>query len=98
MIPRPVYHDLWGYPIDWTDPSDGWNDDIRKIQITLTNSILAKSTSRKKFSEIGYMKTKIPTQLYQHILKQRQRSVFKYEDCQPYHNSIQNCYEITSNV
>ena len=98
MIPKPVYHDLWGYPVDWTDPSDGWDHDTRKELIDLTNRIVAQSASQENYTEIGYMKMNIPTQLYQDILKQRQSQVLRYEECHPYHNAINNCYEIRSNV
>ena len=71
MIPRPIYYDLWGYPFEWTDPSDGWNDDMRKAQIGITNKIITKSASRENFTELGYMKMKIPSQLYRNILEHR---------------------------
>ena len=25
VMSKPVYHDLWGYSVNWTDPSDGWD-------------------------------------------------------------------------
>ena len=25
VMSKPVYHDLWGYSVNWTDPRDGWD-------------------------------------------------------------------------
>ena len=97
MIPRPVYYDLWGYPVDWTDPFDGWDQNTRSQQITLTNRMVNQSATLKNHTEIGYLKMKIPTQLYQDILKQRQIQNLMFERCDPYH-AISNCKEIRKNV
>ena len=96
-IPKPVYYDLWGYPVDWTDPSDGWNHNTRNEQITLTNSIVKQSAAQQNYTEIGYMKMKIPKQLYQDILRQRQIQSLRFENCDPYFAEI-NCKEIRENV
>ena len=94
MIPRPVYHDLWGYPVDWTDPSDGWNQNTRKELINLTHRILTQTAALENYTEIGYLKMEIPTQLYQDILKQRRIQDLKFEECHPHHDAINNCNEI----
>ena len=29
LLVKSVYHDLWGYPVNWTNPKDGWDDKMR---------------------------------------------------------------------
>ena len=90
MIPKPVYYDLWGYPVDWTDQTDGWDEYERREFIKLTNRIIAQSTAQENYTEIGYMKMKIPMQLYEDIMKQRSVNNLRYEDC---NIGLHNCYE-----
>ena len=97
MIPKPVYYDLWGYPVDWTDPFDGWDQNTRSQQITLTNRMVNQSATLKNHTEIGYLKMKIPTQLYQDILKQRQIQNLREKPCDPNRAAV-NCNDIRGNV
>ena len=97
MIPKPVYYDLWGYPVDWTDLGDGWDQTKRDDLMRMMNQIITQSPSLENYTEIGYIKTKIPTQLYQDILNQRQIQNLMFERCDPYH-AISNCKEIRKNV
>ena len=95
-ILKPVYYDLWGYPVNWTDPNDGWDKDMRKSLLDLTNFIVTQSAALTNYTEIGYLKMPIPSKLYQQILDQRQIQKLKWEDCRP--SPFTNCLAIRSNV
>ena len=97
MIPKPVYYDLWGYPVDWTDLGDGWDQTKRDDLMRMMNQIITQSPSLENYTEIGYIKTKIPTQLYQDILKQRRIQNLREKPCDPNRAAV-NCNDIRSNV
>lgn len=57
-VTKPVYHDLWGYPVNWTDPSDGWDEEMRKSMIDLTNYVIHQSATLPAHTELGYKKVR----------------------------------------
>jgi len=94
MLSKPVYRDLWGYPVNWTDPADGWDQDMRKSLLDLTNSIVTQSASLANYTQNGYTKMLIPSELYQLLLKERQPQKLKWEDCRP--SPYTNCMAIST--
>ena len=96
MMSKSVFYDLWGYPVDWTNPLDGWDDQMRKSLIDMTDIVVTQSNVLKNYTEIGYMKMPIPSKLYKFILEQRQMQESEWEDCQP--TPMKNCLEIKANV
>ena len=95
----PVYHDLWGYPVNWMDPNDGWNQDKRKFLIYSTNHIITQSASLTNYTEIGYLKMPIQPKLYQQILEQRQIQKSSWElTFQGCKLGASNCLAIRKNV
>ena len=97
MIHKPIYHDLWGFPVNWTNLSDGWTPTKRKDLIKMTNQIITQSDAVENYTETGYIKMKIPTQLYQDILKQRQIQTMKFRECD-HNRAAENCIDIRNNV
>ena len=96
MLAKPVYYDLWGYPVNWTDPADGWDEDSRKKLLDLTKTIMTQSASLANYTQLGYTKMLIPSDLYRLLLKERQPQKLKWEDCNP--SPFTNCMAINSNV
>ena len=64
----PVYDDLWGYPVNWTNPQDGWDDEMRQSMLQLTHYIKEQSSQLAPYTQRGYKKISIPSLLYNHIL------------------------------
>ena len=62
---EPIYHDLWGYPLNWTDPRDGWDGAKRKWWLEDEKSNLMQSQNMEQYTKLGYKKTKIPKKVYQ---------------------------------
>lgn len=63
-----VYDDLWGYPVNWTNPQDGWDDEMRQSMLQLTHYIKEQSSQLAPYTQRGYKKISIPSLLYNHIL------------------------------
>ena len=72
------------------------DQDMRKSLLDLTNNILEQSAFMTKYTQIGYLKMPIPSDLYQQILEQRQIRNLKSEHCRP--SPFTNCLAIQSNV
>ena len=72
------------------------HQDMRKSLLDLTNNILEQSAFMTNYTQIGYVKMPIPSDLYQQILEQRQIRNLKSEDCRP--SPFTNCLAIQSNV
>ena len=72
------------------------DQDMRKSLLDLTNNIVEQSAFVTNYTQIGYMKMPIPSDLYQQILEQRQIRNLKWEECRP--SPFTNCLAIQSNV
>ena len=72
--------DISGHEIDWHDKEDGWDLDRRK---RIWNHNLLMVDQLKKlhaFTERGYKKMSIPTELHNLILQSLKRNSTKYMD------------------
>lgn len=92
---EPVYVDLWGFAVNWTNPNDGWDSEMRESMIDLTNYVLHQSASLEAYTDRGYDKMPIPSDLYSLLLTKRQTKQLKSEPCRisPY----TNCMKTTKN-
>ena len=70
---------MWGYIVNWTNPDDGWTKERRKQLVNLRTKMKKQMAEVPYFTIIGYKKTKLPSDLYQYILKHRNLSDLSYE-------------------
>jgi hypothetical protein len=83
-IIAPIFYDLWGYPVNWTNPQDGWDEQMRKSMVQLMSHTLIQSAEMPAYTDFGYEKRGIPDDLFKTILEnQRINETLKWEDCIP---------------
>ena len=77
-----VFYDLWGYPVDWSKPEDGWDEKKRRNLMDLTDFNLNQWATEKRHTDLGYLKMPIPDELYKLLLRERKMETdFPYEEC-----------------
>ena len=77
-----VFYDLWGYPVDWSKPEDGWDEEKRRNLMDLTDFNLNQWATEKRHTDLGYLKMPIPDELYKLLLRERKMETdFPYEEC-----------------
>ena len=90
-----TFKDLWGFEHNWLDPEDGWDDEKRKLFITMQKKGLYQVKHIPKYTTNGYKKMEIPTRLYELIREIRKTADFKLETCDG--NYLINCHRIKEN-
>lgn len=91
----PVFYDLWGFPVNWTDSKDGWDEAKRKSLVQLFSQAVRQPKFVPAFTHTGYKKADIPPKLYQVILKNRLQHQLSWEPCLP--SAHLNCDAILAN-
>ena len=71
LLKQPFYIDPNGFKINWTDPQDGWNLASRLMQIKLQRRYEYQRKVMPKFTELGYIKMKIPPRVFEVILEEK---------------------------
>lgn len=92
---EPVYVDLWGFAVNWTNANDGWDSEMRESMIDLTNYVLHQSASLEAYTDRGYDKMPIPSDLYSLLLNKRQTKRLKTEACRA--SPYTNCMKLDKN-
>lgn len=87
-------HDLWGYPINLFDPSDGWTWEKRESFHLLQQQLKYQPKAVPQLTPTGFKRTQIPAKLYTFILNQRRNFALRYEKCAQ-NFAHQNCFELT---
>ena len=64
--------DLWGIEINWKKSEEGWDLARRHQYLTLVRMMKDQRKNIRKFTKLGYKKMKIPENVYDLILSERQ--------------------------
>ena len=86
-----IYKDAWGKEINWYDPEDGWNEERRQLVLEDYELSVLQSKTMPAYTQDGYVKMKIPSQLYQLINKAKDGAKSVIEPCV---SVRQNCARI----
>merc|ERR1711874_783755 len=87
-----MFEDAWGKEINWYDPDNGWNEEKRKLFLKDYNLSISQSKIMPAYTQQGFVKMKIPSQLNELINKAKDGVDIVTESC----ISIrQNCARIT---
>ena len=87
-----MFEDAWGKEINWYDPDNGWNEERRKLFLKDYNLSISQSKIMPAYTQQGFVKMKIPSQLNELINKAKDGADIVTESC----ISIrQNCARIT---
>ena len=90
-IPKSVFKDAWGYTIDWLNPEDGWTDTRQQLMHIIKKRTMVQNKLMPAFTKYGFMKMKIPLQLYEMIHQIKSNSSMYSENCKvewPMHNCV----------
>ena len=87
-----IFEDAWGKEINWYDPDNGWNEERRKLFLKDYKLSILQSKIMPAYTQQGFVKMKIPSQLNELINKAKDGADIVTEPC----ISIrQNCARIT---
>ena len=88
-----VFKDQWGFPVNWTDPEEGWDESKRKKLLEMDKKITKQSTKVKKFTKDGFKKMAIPQELYRTLVKVKSQLTLETENC-VINDSSNGCYRL----
>ena len=88
-----VFKDQWGFPVNWTDPEEGWDESKRKKLLEMDKKITKQSTKVKKFTKDGFKKMAIPQELYKTLVKVKSQLTLETENC-VINDSSNGCYRL----
>ena len=71
ILSQTVFHDLWGYPVNWKDSSQGWNETYRKMMVLIHNDIVEQRGKKKTVTKTGYQTLKIPPSAHKALVETR---------------------------
>ena len=71
IIKQPTFTDMWGYTYNWTDNASGWTVDRRRQVLNLRAEMKTQMSEIPHFTKTGIKKTKMPDELHQYILENR---------------------------
>ncbi len=78
-----MFKDLFGNDVEWFDPKDGW-DPLMRESLKVINKVNQDQPKLvPAFTDVGYVKTKIPKRLHDFILEQRDVNDFLPERALP---------------
>ena len=86
-----IYTDAWGIEFNWYDPEDGWNEEKRQSVIFEDELNMLQSKRMPAYTQNGYAKMKIPSQLYELINEAKGGSKIVTEPC---NEVLQNCARV----
>ena len=86
-----MYKDAWGKEINWHDREDGWNEERRKLFLEDYKLSILQSKTMPAYTQKGYVKMKIPSQLYELINQAKDGAKIVTESCV---SIRQNCARI----
>ena len=90
-IPKLFFKDIWGYTINWLNPEDGWTKIRQKLTQTIRQMTIDQIGMVPALTKYGYMKMRIPTELFQFIVLTKLNSTMHPENCKeewPMYNCI----------
>ena len=86
-----LYRDPWGKEFNLYDPEDGWNEEKRQVFLKRIQKELLQSKRMPAYTQNGYAKMKIPSQLYELINEAKVGSKIVTENC---NDVLQNCERV----
>ncbi|XP_059089948.1 uncharacterized protein LOC131885796 isoform X2 [Tigriopus californicus] len=84
-----TFEDVAGFKVQWNDPEDGWDEEKREDLLLIHSKNLLQPRYVPKLTKTGYRKIKIPDELYEFLLEQRNIFDLSWENCG--HGAHQNC-------
>ena len=87
-----MFEDAWGKEINWYDPDNGWNEERRTLFLKDYKLSISQSKIMPAYTQQGFVKMKIPSQLNELINKAKDGANIVTESCV---SIRQNCARIT---
>ena len=88
-----IFKDQWGFPVNWTDPEEGWHETKRKKLLEMDKKITKQSSKVKKFTKDGFKKMAIPQELYKTLIEVKSKLTLETENC-VVDDSSNGCYRL----
>ena len=80
LLKKPAIMDGTGVPMNWTDPLDGWNLNVRLLHIANKRRLEYQRSKVPRLTELGYKISKIPQDILQ-VIKDEKIDEPHYDFC-----------------
>ena len=79
IVKQDFFIDMWGFKVNWTNLDDGWTDARRRRVLSLRSKMKKQMTQVPKFTKVGIKKVKVPKNLHEFLMNNRNLSSVTYE-------------------